>query len=88
MNALIAVVVAFLSNGDMNYAAVDAADEADCKQKVLDIAQQRIEQSEQEEIKVIGFNFQCIEFENKFPVTTPDEPTPSKAKHIPGNNEA
>jgi hypothetical protein len=88
MNALIAVVVAFLANGDMNYAAVDAADEADCKQKVAEIAHERLDRNEQEEIKVVGFNFQCIEFENKFPVAAPGESAHAKPQHIPGDHEA
>ena len=88
MNALIAVVVVFLANGDMDYAAVDAKDEADCKQKVAEIAHGRLDQSEQEEVRVLGFSFECIEFENKFPVTVPSEPGSAKPKHIPTDDEA
>jgi hypothetical protein len=88
MNALIGVVVAFLANGDMNYAAVDAADEADCKQKVAEIAHARLDQNEQEEVKVVGFTYQCIEFESKFPVAAPAEPAHAMPQHIPGNHEA
>jgi hypothetical protein len=88
MNALIAVVVAFLSNGDMNYVAVDAADEADCKQKVSEIAHQRLDQNEQEDVKVVRFTYQCVEFENDTPVEAPAEPAHAKAQHIPGDHEA
>ena len=88
MNALIAVVVAFLANGEMSYAAVDATDEADCKQKVAEIARDRLHQSDQEEVKVLGFSFECIEFENRFPVAVPSESESANPKHIPGNDEA
>jgi len=88
MNALIAVVVAFLANGNMDYAAVDAADEVDCKQKAAEIAQVRLDQNEQEEVKVVGFTYQCIEFENKVPVAVPNEPAQAKHRHIPGDHEA
>ena len=88
MNALIAVVVAFLSNGDTNYAAVDAKDEADCKQKVAEIAHDTLDQSKQEEVRILGFSFECIEFENRFPVTVPSEPGSAKPKHIPTDDEA
>jgi len=87
MNALIAVVVAFLANGDTDYAAVDATDEADCKQKVAEIAHERLDKSKQEEIRVLGFSFECVEFENRFPVT-PNEPDSTKVKHIPTDDEA
>jgi hypothetical protein len=85
MNALIAVVVAFLANGEMNYAAVDATDEADCKQKVMEIAHERLDRNEQEEVKVIGFNYQCIE--NELPIAAPSEPAHTKSPHIPGDRE-
>ena len=92
MNALIAVVVAFLANGDMDYAAVDAKDQADCKQKAAEIARDRLGRNEQEEVKVLGFSFECVEFENEFdnkvPATAPSESTSAKPKHIPGANEA
>jgi hypothetical protein len=88
MNALIAVVVAFLANGDMNYATVDAADEADCRQKVATIEHERLDRNEQEEIKVLGFAFECVTFENKFGVAAPYEPPSVKPKHIPGGEEA
>jgi hypothetical protein len=88
MNALIAVVVAFLANGDMDYAVVDATDEADCKQKFTEIAHLRLDQNEQEDVKVVGFNYQCIELENKFPIAVPSEPTHAKPHHIPGDHEA
>ena len=88
MNALIAVVVAFLANGEMNYAAVDAKDEADCKLKAAEIAHNRLGQNKQEEIKVLGFAFECVGFENKFGVSVPSEPASAKPKHIPGDHEA
>lgn len=89
MNALIAVVVAFLANGDMDYAAVVATDEADCRQKVAEIAHVRLDQSEQEdEVKVLGFSFECVELENKFAVTDPSDAAPVKPRHIPGSDEA
>ena len=88
MNALIAVVVAFLANGHMSYAAMDASDEADCKQKASEIAHERLDQNAEEEVKVVGFAFECVEFENKFGVTAPSEPTSAKPRHIPGANEA
>jgi hypothetical protein len=88
MNALIAVVVAFMANGEMNYAAVDAKDEADCKQKVVKIAHDRLDQNEQEEIKVLGFAFERVTFDSKFGVAAPSEPASLKPKHIPGDREA
>ena len=88
MNALIAVVVAFLANGDMNYAAVDARDQADCEQKVVKIAHDRLDQNKQEEGKVLGFAFECVAFENKLGVTVPSQPDSAKPKHIPGDREA
>jgi hypothetical protein len=88
MNALIAVVVAFLSDGDMNYVAVNAQDKADCQRKVAEIERIRLDQSEQEEVKVLGFSFECIEFENKFPATVPSKPASARPKHIPGDQEA
>jgi hypothetical protein len=88
MNALIAVVVAFLANGDMNYATVDAADEADCRQKVAQIEHKRLDMNEQEEVKVLGFAFECVAFENKFGIADPSEPPSAKPKHIPGRDEA
>jgi len=88
MTALIAVVVAFLANGDTDYAAVGAKDETDCKQKVAEIAHDRLDQSKQEEVQVLGFSFECIEFENKFPITVPSEPGSSKPKHVPTDDEA
>jgi c-di-GMP-binding flagellar brake protein YcgR len=88
MNALIAVVVAFLSDGDMNYVAVGAQDKADCQQKVAEIERIRLDQNEQEEVKVLGFSFECIELENKSPVTVPNKPASARPKHIPGDQEA
>jgi hypothetical protein len=88
MNALIAVVVAFLANGDMNYATVDAADEADCRQKVVQIEHERLDRNEQEEVKVLGFAFECVTFENKFGIAVPNEPPTAKPEHIPGGEEA
>jgi hypothetical protein len=88
MNALIAVVVAFLTNGDMNYATIDAADEADCRQKIAQIAHERLEKNEQEEVKVVGFASECVTFENKFGIAVPNEPPSAKPKHIPGGEEA
>jgi hypothetical protein len=88
MSTLIAVVVAFLANGDMNYAAVDAKDEADCKQKAAEIAKDRLDQSQQEEVKILGFSYECIEFENRFPVTVPSEREFAQPKHIPTDDEA
>jgi hypothetical protein len=88
MNALIAVVVAFLANGDTDYAAVEAKDQADCKLKVMTIARERLDQSAREEIKVLGFAFECVAFENKLGFTVPGEPAFTKPKHIPGDREA
>jgi hypothetical protein len=88
MSALIAVVVAFLANGDLDYAAVNAKDEADCKQKAAEIAKERLDQSRQEEVRILGFSYECIEFENRFPVTVPSEPGSAQPKHIPTDDEA
>ncbi len=88
MNALIAVVVAFLANGDLDFAATDVKDEADCKQKVVEIVRDRLDRNEQEEVKVLGFDFECTTFENRLGVTAPSEPASAKPKHIPGDHEA
>jgi hypothetical protein len=88
MIALIAVVVAFLANGDMNYATVDAADEADCRQKVAQIEHERLDMNEQEQVKVLGFAFECVAFENKFGIPVPSEPASVEPKHIAGRDEA
>ena len=88
MNALIAVVVAFLANGDLNYATVDATDEADCRQKVATIEHERLDRNEQEEVKVLGFAFECVTFENKFGIAVPNEPPSAKPKPILGGEEA
>jgi hypothetical protein len=88
MNALIAVVVAFLANGDMDYAAIEAKDQADCKQKVTKIAHERLDQNAQEEVKVLGFAFECVALENELHATAPGETTSPKPAHIPGDREA
>lgn len=86
MNALIAVIVAFLANGEMNYAAVDADDIDDCKAKVAQIAHQRLAANATEAVKVLGFSYKCVEFENTFPpIETPPAPKPP---HVPGKDEA
>lgn len=88
MNALIAVVVAFLSNGEMDYAAVDATDEADCRQKATQIAHDRLDQNEQEEAKILGFSYECVEFENQSHEMDPTESDSGQPRHVPGKNEA
>jgi hypothetical protein len=88
MNALIAVVVAFLANGDMNYAAVNAADETDCRQEVAQIEHERLDLNEEEEVKVVGFASECVGFENNFGITHPSESATTKPKHIWGGAEA
>jgi hypothetical protein len=85
---LIAVVVVFLANGEMDYAAVGAKDQADCKQKVAKTAHERLDQNRQEEVKVLGFAFECVAFENEFGATDPVEPGSAKLTHIPGDREA
>ena len=87
MNALIAVVVAFLANGDVSYVAVDATDEADCRQKAETIARDKMLENEKAEVKVLGFEFECVAFENKFGVTDPSEPDSERPTHIPGDRE-
>lgn len=77
---IIAVVVAFLANGEMNYAAVDAKDDADCRAHVAQIAHDRLVQNATESVKVLAFEFKCVEFE-----APPSLPAP---KHVPTKDEA
>lgn len=79
MNVIIAVVVAFLANGDANYAAVDVHSTEECQAKVAEIAHERLIQNASEEVKVLGFSFKCVEFE---------VPPTSKPPHVPGKDEA
>lgn len=77
---IIAVVVAFLANGGMNYAAVDVKDDAECHARVAEIAHARLEQNAQEDVKVLAFEFKCVEF-----VAPPSLPP---VKHVPTKDEA
>lgn len=79
MNTIIAVVVAFLTNGEANYAAVDVRNVEECQAKVAEIAHERIVQNENETVKVLGFSYKCVEFE---------APPASKPPHVPGKDEA
>lgn len=74
---IIAVVVAFLANGEMNYAAVEAKDQADCMARVQDIAHERRVQNATESVKVLAFEFKCVEFE-----------APPIPAHVPTKDEA
>lgn len=75
---VIAVVVAFLANGEMNYAAVEAKDTQDCMARVQDIAHERLAQNATESVKVLAFEFKCVEF----------EAPPPPPKHVPQKDEA
>lgn len=79
MNTIIAVVVAFLANGEANYAAVDVRSTEECQAKVAEIAHARLIQNENEPVKVLGFSFRCVEFE---------APPGPKPPHVPGKDEA
>jgi len=63
MNVMVAVLIAWLASGEMNYAAQDVNGEEDCKTFISETALARLEMNKTEDDKVVAFSFKCIQFD-------------------------
>lgn len=83
--AIIAVFVAFLSNGSYDYGSRAVGSVEECHAVVEDVVRQRLAQAENEDVKVVGFAAKCLEVDGP----PPDEQAPEKKPpHVPGKDEA
>jgi hypothetical protein len=89
---LMAVVVAFLADGSINYASEPAHTVDDCKAHVAQIITERLEANKKEDVKVKGFSYRCDEFpSDMFDFDIPPAPAPTstpKPKLFPGDTSA